>query len=266
MLGNVKVNKQGQASITTTDLTGTDYYRIERELHARHLQRVREFGQPRHREGVPVPLNVPTVTTLQSPTTSAEGGQNVPAVNATVKNAVPVSTRSTPARLSRSRGSVAFLTTGPNPSSWAKPRSRTARPSSRRARIKNTGPTSHRRVLAGEQLLRRKHVGAIPILINPTTLNAPTVTSLQAVTNTIETGEPIVLNATVQNADSSLANGVVEFVTVANRPIVLGTVPVSLFGQQVSLASFALRKSALIRSRPFTYRTPTALPRAPRPR
>ena len=48
------------------------------------------------------------------------------------------------------------------------------------------------------------------------------------------------LNATVQNADSSLANGAVEFVTVGSHPIVLGTVPVGLFGQQVSLASFAL--------------------------
>ena len=51
----------------------------------------------------------------------------------------------------------------------------------------------------------------IAVTINPTTMNAPTVTSLQAVTNSIETGEPVVLNATVQNANSSLANGVVEF-------------------------------------------------------
>ena len=53
------------------------------------------------------------------------------------------------------------------------------------------------------------------VTITPRTVNAPTSVSLQAVSNTIETGEPITLNATVNNANSSLPDGVVKFVTVA---------------------------------------------------
>ena len=56
------------------------------------------------------------------------------------------------------------------------------------------------------------------VTITPRRVNAPTVTSLQAVANTIETGEPITLNATVENADSSLPDGVVKFVTVGPPP------------------------------------------------
>ena len=61
-------------------------------------------------------------------------------------------------------------------------------------------------------------------------------------TNRVETGEPITLNATVQNANSSLADGVVEFVTVAPHPVVLGEVAVGTFGQQVSFTTGKLKK------------------------
>jgi hypothetical protein len=62
------------------------------------------------------------------------------------------------------------------------------------------------------------------------------------VTNRVETGESITLSATVQNADSDLANGIVEFFTVARHPVVLGDVAVSTFGQQVSLTTLKLQK------------------------
>ena len=56
------------------------------------------------------------------------------------------------------------------------------------------------------------------VTITPKTVNAPTVTSLTAVTNSIEMGETIGFSATVQNNNSSLADGVVKFVTVARHP------------------------------------------------
>ena len=109
--------------------------------------------------------------------------------------------------------------------------------------LKNAGPYQIiAEFLPANNYFAESTSAPIAVTITPTTVNAPTVTSLQAVTNSIETGEPIVLNATVQNADSSLANGVVEFVTVARHPVVSGQVPVGTFGQQVSLATFALQK------------------------
>ena len=83
---------------------------------------------------------------------------------------------------------------------------------------------------------------SVIVTITPRTVNAPTSISLQAVPNTIETGEPITFNTTVQNANSSLADGVVTFFTVARHPIDLGQISVGQFGQQFSFGTFALEK------------------------
>ena len=189
---------------------------------------------------IPVPLNVPTITTVQSTITSAEVGQYVPLV-ATVKNA----STGDAAKVEPLTGTVAFVTDSSSPVVLGE------------AKLNNGG-----QALLSTNLL--KTVGSNPIIaeflpannyyaestsaptsvvtINPQTVNAPTVTSLQAVTTRVETGEPITLSASVQNADSSLADGVVEFVTVAPHPVVLGDVAVGTFGQQVGITTGKLKK------------------------
>ncbi len=132
----------------------------------------------------------------------------------------------------------------PIPSFWAKPRSTTDRPSISTSTLKNPGPYQIiAEFLPANNYYAESTSAPIAVTINPTTTNAPTVTSLQAVTNSIETGEPVVLNATVQNANSSLANGAVEFEHRGPSPRRSRHGPRRYsFGQQVSLASFALQK------------------------
>jgi hypothetical protein len=62
------------------------------------------------------------------------------------------------------------------------------------------------------------------------------------VSNTIETGEPITLNATVNNANSSLPAGVVKFVTVARHPVLLGQLSPANFGQQITFGTDQIQK------------------------
>ncbi len=81
------------------------------------------------------------------------------------------------------------------------------------------------------------------VTITPRTQDAPTVTSLQASTNSLESGEGVTLNATVQNANSSLAGGVVELTTVSPHPIVLGKAAVNAFDQPVSFTNDQLQKA-----------------------
>ena len=141
-------------------------------------------------------------------------------------------------------GTVAFLTDSPNPVVLGEVnlnKNGQAVTLDEHAEERRSLP-DRGRVLARQQLLRREHLGAHSRDDHSQTVNAPTVTSLQAVTNSIETGESIALNATVQNTNSSLADGVVEFVTVARHPVVLGEVDVGTFGQQVSFTTSALKK------------------------
>ena len=83
----------------------------------------------------------------------------------------------------------------------------------------------------------------LTVTITPRTQNAPTVTSLQASTNSLETGEGVTLSATVQNANSSLAGGTVELTTVSPHSIVLGKAAVNAFDQPVSFTNNQLQKA-----------------------
>ena len=78
--------------------------------------------------------------------------------------------------------------------------------------------------------------------ITPKTVNAPTVTSLTAVTPVSRRASRSPYTPAVQNSNSSLADGVVEFVTGGRHPVVLGKVDVGTFGQQVSLTTSKLEK------------------------
>jgi len=240
VLGDSKVNKQGQAGIATTDLTKIGNYRVEAQYTPSSSSVSASSAGPVTVRVVPVPLNVPTVTTVSSVATSAEVGQALP-LTVTVKDAgtgVDVSA----GIVEPLTGSVAFLTAGPNPIVLGEAKVNAADQAAiSTSTLRNPGPYQIiAEFLPANNYYAESTSAPIAVTINSTTTNAPTVSSIQTTTTSVETGEPVVVNATVQNADSSLANGAVEFVTVGRHPIVLGTVPVGLFGQQVSLASFAL--------------------------
>jgi hypothetical protein len=189
-----------------------------------------------------VPLNVPTITTLQSAVPSAELGQTVPLV-ATVKDA-GTGVDLAPGNVQPITGTVAFVTDSPDPVVVGEASVNKSGQALLSTKLfENTGTNQiTAEFLPANNYFAESTSAPIPVTINPATVNAPTVTSLQAVTNRVETGESITLSATVQNADSDLANGIVEFVTVGRHPVVLGDVAVGTFGQQVSLTTLKLQK------------------------
>jgi hypothetical protein len=189
-----------------------------------------------------VPLNVPTITTLQSAVPSAELGQNVPLV-ATVKDA-GTGVDLDPGNVEPITGTVAFVTDSPDPVVLGEANlNKSGQAVLSTNLFENTGTNQiTAEFLPANNYFAESTSAPIPVTINPATVNAPTVTSIQAVANRVETGESITLTATVQNADSSLANGIIEFVTVARHPVVLGEVAVGTFGQQVSLTTLKLQK------------------------
>jgi hypothetical protein len=190
----------------------------------------------------PVPLNVPTVTTLTSGAASAELGQNVPLL-ATVKNA-GTGVQVNAGTVEPITGSVAFLTDSANPIVLGEAKLNDKGQAALSANmLKNIGPNQvEAEFLPANNYFALSTSVPISVAITPSTVNAPTVTSIQAYSTSIETGEPTGFNVTVQNANSSLADGVVELVTVSRHPQVLGAVAVSSFGQRVSFASYKLQK------------------------
>ncbi len=180
--------------------------------------------------GTPAPIDVPTVTTLSSGATSAESGQYVP-LFATVKDTGTSSQRIT--------GNVEFFSDGPNPVLLGTAKlSKNGGASLSTKMLKNAGPYQIQAVfVTANKYFSGSTSAPIPVTITPQTVNAPTVTSLQVTPNVIETGEPIMLSASVQNSNSSLPDGVIEFTTLGRHPVVLNTIPVSNFGEQVSFTS-----------------------------
>ncbi len=51
VLGDIKLNKQGEASVTTTDLTQIGNYQRGGALHPQQFQHLSERGEPRHGQG-----------------------------------------------------------------------------------------------------------------------------------------------------------------------------------------------------------------------
>ncbi len=242
VLGDVSVNKQGEASVLTTDLTAIANDTVEAHYTPSKSQISASTAGPVTVKVIPVPLNVPTITTLQSPITSAEVGQYVPLV-ATVKDA-GTGNDIDAGKVEPMTGTVAFVTDSPDPVVLGEVnlnKDGQAALSTNLLKIIGSNQITAE-FLPANNYFAESTSAPIDVTINPGTVNAPTVTGLQAVANRVETGEPITLSTTVQNANSGLADGVVEFVTVAPHPIVLGDVAVGLFGQQVSLTTGKLKK------------------------
>ena len=241
VLGNVNVNKQGEASVSTTDLTAIADYKVDAQYTPSKSQISASAAGPVTVKVIPVPLNVPTITTLQSPVTSAEVGQHV-ALVATVKDA-GTGNAINAGKVQAVTGTVAFVTVSADPVVLGEVKLNTSGQASLSTNLLKTIGSNQitAEFLPANNYFAESTSAPTVMTINPMTVNAPTVTSLQAVTNPVEKGESITLNATVQNANSSLADGVVEFVTVARHPVVLGDVAVYSFGQTVSLTTHKLK-------------------------
>ena len=216
-LGEVSVNKQGLAGIATTDLTSIGTYRVEAQYTPTKPNISASSAAAVKVKVIPVPLNVPTVTTLTSGVPLVETGQSVSLV-ATVKNA-GTGTQIDAGLVEPMTGSVAFLTDSANPIVLGEANLKDGQAAISTNLLKNVGPYQIiAEFLPANNYYAVSTSASTTVTITPATVDAPTVTTMQAVPSTIETGEPIVFNATVQNTDSGLADGVVEFVTVRATP------------------------------------------------
>ena len=242
VLGDVNVTNQGEARIASSQLTDIANYRVEAQYIPTKSNISASVSAPTEVKVIPVPLNVPTVTTLTSPATLAEAGQHVPLVATVTDAGTGVDVNA--GLVEPITGTVAFVTDSPNPIVLGEAKlNGLGQASISSDLLQNVGVYQIKaEFLPANNYFAESTSAPIPFTITPRTVNAPTVTTLQAVTSTVETGEPFTFNATVQNSNSSLAGGFVKFVTVSPRPVVLGEVPVGAFDQQVSLGTFALKK------------------------
>ncbi len=242
VLGDVTLNKQGQASVTTTDLTEIRNYQVEARYIPTNSTVSPSAAVPVTVGIVSVPLNVPTTTTLTTGATLAEAGQDIPLV-ATVTDA-GTGDQIDAGKVEAITGSVAFLTDSPNPIVLGEVKLNSAGQASISATaLQNAGPYQIiAEFLPANNYFAESTSAPVAVTITPTTVNAPTVTSLQAEPNSIETGEAITFTASVQNANSDIAQGTIELKTVARHPVVLSQVPVSSFGVPVTLTTAALQK------------------------
>ncbi len=240
VLGDVSLSKQGEASVSTTQLTKIGDYQIAAQYTPSNSNVSESVAERAVVKVIPLPLDVPTVTTLVSGPSKAEVGQHVPLL-ATVKDA-GTGVQVNAGIVEPLKGTVEFFIDSPDPVLLAKVNlKKTGQASLATNKLRNIGPNQIQAVFVPAKNFFTGSTSAPAVVtITPTTVNAPTAVSLQAVTSTIETGESIVLNATVQNTNSSLPDGVVQFVTVARHPVVLGELNATAFGQQVTFGTFGL--------------------------
>jgi hypothetical protein len=242
VLGDASLSSQGEAAIATNDLTKIGNYQIEAQYTPSSPSVSASTSSLLPVDVIPVPLNVPTFTTLESGAASAEEGQSVPLL-ATVHDA-GTGAQVDGGKVEPINGTVEFVEDSPNPVVLGKVTlNNNAQVALSTNMLKSAGPYQ---IEADFTPSNNYYTGSksapAAVTITPTTVNAPTVTSLTAVTPSIETGESMTFSASVQNSNSSLADGVVEFVTVGRHPDVIGKVDVGTFGQQLSLTTSKLEK------------------------
>jgi hypothetical protein len=241
-LGNVAVSKQGLASVTTDQITTIGDYRIKAEYVPTNSKISASVANPVTVKVIPLPIEVPTTTTLKSAATLAETGQPVP-LSATVADA-GTGSQINAGKVEKILGKVEFFSVSPDPVLLGTVTLSKKDTASLPAKmLKAAGPYQIDAVfLPANTNFATSTSAPIPVTITPATVNAPTVTSLQVMPNVIETGEALTLTASAQNSNSSLPDGVIEFTTVGRHPVVLNTIPISNFGEQVGLTSSFLQK------------------------
>ena len=267
-LGDVSVNKVGQAGVSTSKLTKIGDYRVKAEYTPSKSGVSASVAAPVSIQVIPSRRRVPTSVTVVSGAPIAEAGQYVP-LEATVKDA-GTGHQVDAGKVATIAGTVEFVTVSPHPIVLGELplniSKKTVASSSNLLSI--FGITSSPATLNEKDQLsistkKLKEIGLnqieakflptnnaftastsapVTVTITPQTQNAPTVTSLETQTNRVETGEAVALNMTVQNGNSSLAGGTVEFTTVSPHPVVLGKFAVSEFDQPISLATDKLQR------------------------
>jgi hypothetical protein len=242
VLDDVNVVSGSPTYIVTTDLTDIADYSIKAVYTPKYSGIAPSVSAPVTVKVVPVPLNVPTTTTLVSGASTAETGQTLPLV-ATVNDA-GTGVQVNAGLIEPISGSVAFVTEGPNPivvgEVKVKPNGVATLSSSI---LKNLGTYQiEAEFLPSNNYYAESTSAPVSVTIAPQTVSAPTVTTLQTSANSIETGEPIGFSVAVQNSNSNLAGGVVTLATVARHPQVVAQFQVNSFGQVLSVSSFKLEK------------------------
>jgi hypothetical protein len=242
VLGEASVNSQGQATIVTSDLTTIGSYQIEAQYTPSNSSVSASVSNPETTKVIPLPLDVPTATTLVSGAASAEVGQSGPLL-ATVRDA-GTGDQVNNGKVEPISGTVEFVEDSPEPVVLGKVTlNENAQAALSTNMLKNAGPYQiEADFVSANNYYTGSNSARTAVTISPTTVNAPTVTSLTTVTPSIETGESMTFSASVQNTNSSLADGVVQFVTVGRHPVVIGKVDVGTFGQQLSLTTSKLEK------------------------
>jgi hypothetical protein len=221
-------------------------------------------------QAAPQATRIPTVITLESAATSSEVGQSLPLV-ATVTAAGTTARQVKLAQSETITGTIEFLTDSPHPIILGKVALNSSGQNSssilsgidsafginsqqngvsvkdtaylRTRALKEIGPYEiEARFLPANDDYKASTSASTTVTIVPRTQDAPTVTSLQAATNSVETGAAIPLDVTVENAGSNLADGIVKLTTVSPHPIVLAKISVGVFNKPVSITTDKLQE------------------------
>ena len=267
-LGDVSVNKLGQASVSTAKLTKIGNYHVKAEYTPSKPNVSASVAAPVSVQVIPLPRHVPTSVTIVTGAPIAETGQYVP-LQATVKDA-GTGNQVNAGKVATIAGTVEFFTESPHPIILGELplniSKKTVASSSNllsifgiasspvtlnvknqlsisTKKLKEIGPNQiEAKFLPANKDYAASTSAPVTVTITPQTQNAPTVTTLRTQTTSVETGESVGLNMTVQNTNSSLAGGTVEFTTVGSHPVVLGKFTVSSFDQPISLATDKLQR------------------------
>ena len=242
MLGEVRVTKAGLASVSTEDLTKLTHYRIKAVYTPTNSKISKSQSAPVVVPVIPQPIQVPTTVSLYSGAKIAETGQHVSLV-AVVQDA-GVGNQVNAGKVQRIKGKVEFFVNSPAPVLIATENlSKKDEASLSTDKFKATGPYQIQAVFVpSNKFYTTSTSPSVSVTITPKTVNSPTASVLQTTTSVVETGEPVTLSASAMNADSSLADGNIEFLTVSRHPVELADVPVASFGQQVTIGTGKLQK------------------------
>ncbi len=217
MLGDVSVNKQGQAGISTNQLTKIANYRVKAEYTPSKPSVSASVAAPVSLQVIPLPRHVPTSVTVVTGAPIAETGQYVP-LEATVKDA-GTGNQVDAGKVATIAGTVEFLTESPHPTILGElplniskktvastsnllsifglassPATTNIKDqlSISTKKLKEIGPNQiEAKFLPANKDFAASTSAPVTVTITPQTRNAPTVTTLRTQTTSVETGESV---------------------------------------------------------------------------
>jgi hypothetical protein len=270
VLGTAQVSKNGLATLVNDQLTKIGTYQIEALYSPASPKISASQATPISVQVIPQPLHVPTSVSLAT-APKAESGQNVPLVAVVndagtgnqvdagkvqpISGTVEIYTKS-PRRIllgevalnestkvNSPSGLLSAIESAFGQSNQATTKSGNLRASILTNKLTEIGPYQIlARFVPSNDDFAASTSSPTFVTISPTTHEAPTVTNLQPAASTIETGESLTLNVLVHNPSSTLAGGVVKFISMAPHPVLLGKVTVAGFDQEVSFTTAKLEQ------------------------